>query len=359
MAALYFSSTLSCPEPIKSPPKSLIKPHLACLSLPRSKQINVVGRSSAFRPKMLFTPGPGSDIKPLRISLGFGASISKREKFSPAGGQEKETRFEIDISTPLLAAPKQSNFLQSQTFCELFPSVLIHCAAIISFIELLRNTIISNNSGGGGGGGGNIGERGGEHSVKKESPTCGVSLDLRIRSVSSGKISSAGYEKKTEFSFRCVVSVFWFNHTILSNFLKLWAGFPSRTLSNLIPWIFSVPTGWSGIGKIGGGSNGGVGGSGGGDVIEGSIDAVETVLAPSAKPLDPLDFETSGFKEKIIPGHDEVLHFLPHCHSFAIISHMITQQALEAADNGAPTSHGLLGTSYRTQFMEPSKSVLK
>ncbi|KAL3565607.1 hypothetical protein D5086_033653 [Populus alba] len=340
MAALYFSSTLSCPEPIKSPPKSLIKPHLACLSLPRSKQINVVGRSSAFRPKMLLTPGPGSDIKPLRISLAFGASISKREKFSPAGGQEKETRFEIDISTPLLAAPKQSNSLQLQTFCEPFPSVLIHCAAIISFIKLLRNTIISNNSdgggGGGGGGGGNIGGRGGEHSVKTESPTCGVSLDLRIRSVSSGKISSAGYEKKTEFSFRCVVSVFLFNRAILSNFLKLWAGFPSRTLSNLIPWIFSVPTGWSGIGKIGGGSNGGVGGDG--DGIEGSIGAVETVLAPSAKPLDSLDFETSGFKEKIIPGHDE---------------------ALEAADNGAPTSHGLLGTSYRTQFMEPSKSVLK
>jgi hypothetical protein len=38
---------------------------------------------------------------------------------------------------------------------------------------------------------------------------------------------------------------------------------------------------------------------------------------------------------------------------------MITQQALEAADNGAPTSHDLLGTSYRTQFKEPSKSVLK
>jgi hypothetical protein len=38
---------------------------------------------------------------------------------------------------------------------------------------------------------------------------------------------------------------------------------------------------------------------------------------------------------------------------------MITQQALEAADNGAPTSHDLLGTSYRTEFKEPSKSVLK
>ncbi|KAG6737974.1 hypothetical protein POTOM_059506 [Populus tomentosa] len=331
MAALHFSSSLSCLEPLKSPPKSLIKPHLACLSLPRSKQINVVGRSSAFHPKMLLTPCPGSDIKPLRISLGFGASISKREKFSPTGGQEKETRFEIhcDISTLLLAAPKQSNSLQSQTFCELFPSVLIHSAAIVSFIELLRNTIISNNSGGGGGEG-NIGGRGGEHSVITESPTCAASLDFRIRSVSRETISSSGYEKNTEFSSRCVVSVFLFNQAILSNFLKLWAGFPSRTLSNLIPWIFPVPTVWSGIGKIGGSS--------GGDGIEGLIGAVETVLAPSAKPLDPLDFETSGFKEKIIPGHDE---------------------ALEAADNGAPTSHGLLGTSYRTQFMEPSKSVLK
>ncbi|KAJ6855601.1 hypothetical protein NC651_040295 [Populus alba x Populus x berolinensis] len=199
MAALYFSSTLSCPEPIKSPPKSLIKPHLACLSLPRSKQINVVGRSSAFRPKMLFTPGPGSDIKPLRISLGFGASISKREKFSPAG-------------------------------------VVVVVGATL--VREAANTLLKRS---------------------------------RQRVV---------------------------------------------TLSNLIPWIFSVPTGWSGIGKIGGGSNGGVGGSGGGDVIEGSIDAVETVLAPSAKPLDPLDFETSGFKEKIIPGHDEVLHFLPHCRLF-------------------------------------------
>ncbi|KAL9382532.1 hypothetical protein Peur_025567 [Populus x canadensis] len=333
-SALYFSSTPSCPQLLKSPPKSLIKPHLACLSLPRSKQINVVGRSSAFRPKMVLTPGP--DIKPLRFSLGFGASISKREKFSPVSGEEKETRFEIDISTPLLAAPKQSNSLQSQTFCELFPSVLIHCAAIISFIKLLRNTINSNNSGGGGGG--NIGGRGGEHSLKTESPTCAVSLDLRIRFVSSGMISSAGNEKKTELSFRCVVSVFLFNHAILSNFLKLWASFPSRILSNLIPWIFPVPTVWSGISKIGGGSAGGVGGSSGGDGIEGSIGAVETVLAPSAKPLDPLDFETSGFKEKIIPGHYE---------------------ALEAADNGAPTSHDLLGTSYRTQFTEPSKSVLK
>ncbi|KAG6738846.1 hypothetical protein POTOM_058469 [Populus tomentosa] len=259
-SALYFSSIPSCPQLLKSPPKSLIEPHLACLSLPRSKLINVVGRSSAFRPKMVSTPGPGSDIEPLRFSLAFGASISKREKFSPVSGEEKETRFEIDISTPLLVAPKQSNSLQSQTFCELFPSVLIHCAAIVSFIELLRNTIISNNSGGGGGGGGNIGGRGGEHSVKTESPTCGVSLDLRIR----------------------------------SNPLQF------ITLDLLC--------------------------------------SCETVLAPSAKPLDPLDFETSGFKEKIIPGHDE---------------------ALEAADNGAPTSHGLLGTSYRTQFMEPSKSVLK
>jgi len=318
MTASYFYSTPSSPQLLKSPPKSLIKPHLACLSLPRSKQINVVGRSSAFRPKMLSTPGPGFDIKPLRISLGFGASISKMEKFSPAGGQEKETQFEIhsDISTLLLAAPKQSNSLQSQTFCELFPSVLIHSAAIISFIKLLRNTINSNNSSGGDGG--NIGGRGGEHSIKTESPTCAVSLDLRIRSVSSGKISSAGNEKKTEFSFRCVVSVFLFNHAILSNFLKLWASFPSRILSNLIPWIFSVPTVWSGISKIGGGSDGGVGGSSGGDGIEGSIGAVETVLAPSAKPLDPLDFETSGFKEKIIPGHDEVLHFLPHCRLFQI-----------------------------------------
>lgn len=268
---------------------------------------------------MVLTPGPGPDIKPSRFSLAFGASISKREKFSPAGGQEKETRFEIhsDISAPLLAAPKQSNSLLSQTFCELFPSVLIHCAAIISFIELLRNTIISNNSDGGGGGG-NIGGRGGEHSVKTESPTCAVSLDLRIRSVNSAKISSSDYEEKTEFSFRCAVSDILFNHAILSNFLKLWAGFPSRTLSNLIPWIFPVPAVWSGTGKTGGGSDGGVGGSsgGGGGGIEGSIGAVETVLAPSAKPLDPLDFETSGFKEKIIPGHDEVLHFLPHCRLF-------------------------------------------
>jgi hypothetical protein len=226
---------------------------------------------------MVLTPGPGPDIKPSRFSLAFGASISKREKFSPAGGQEKETRFEIhsDISAPLLAAPKQSNSLLSQTFCELFPSVLIHCAAIISFIELLRNTIISNNSDGGGGGG-NIGGRGGEHSVKTESPTCAVSLDLRIRSVNSAKISSSGYEEKTEFSFRCAVSDFLFNHAILSNFLKLWAGFPSRTLSNLIPWIFPDPAVWSGTGKTGGGSDGGVGGSGGGGGIEGSIGAVGT-----------------------------------------------------------------------------------
>jgi hypothetical protein len=260
---------------------------------------------------MVLTPGPGSDIKPLRFSLAFGASISKREKFSPVSGEEKETRFEIDISTPLLAAPKQSNSLQSQTFCELFPSVLIHCAAIISFIKLLRNTINSNNSSGGGGG--NIGGRGGEHSLKTESPTCAVSLDLRIHSVSSGKISSAGNEKKTEFSFRCVVSVFLFNHAILSNFLKLWASFPSRILSNLIPWIFSVPTVWSGISKIGGGSDGGVGGSSGGDGIGGSIGAVETGLAPSAQPLDPLDFETSGFKEKIVPAT------MRYCISYLIV----------------------------------------
>ena len=89
-----------------------------------------------------------------------------------------------------------------------------------------------------------------------------------------------------EFSFRCVVSVFLFNHSILSNFLKIWAGFPSRILSNLIPWIFSVPTVWSGISKIGGESDGGVGGSSGGDGIEGLIGAVETILAPSSKPLD-------------------------------------------------------------------------
>ncbi|KAB5512653.1 hypothetical protein DKX38_029681 [Salix brachista] len=291
MTALCLLSTLSCQKHLNSPPKSLIRPHSAFLSLRRSskpKQINVVGRSSAFGPKMLLTPGPGSDIKPLRTSLGFGDSISKKEKFSLAGGQEKETRFEI------LSAPKQSSFLQSQTFCELFPSVLIHCAAIISLIKLLRNVINSNNSGGRC----SIGGRGGENSVKTESPTCTVSLDLHIRSASSGKISSSGYENNTEFSFRCVVSVFLFNHTILSSFLKLRAGFPSRILSNLIPWIFSVPTVCSGTDKIGGGG-GGVGGCSAGDGNGGSIGAVETVLAPRAKPLDPLDFETSGFEEKI------------------------------------------------------------
>ncbi|KAL9345222.1 hypothetical protein Peur_062897 [Populus x canadensis] len=292
-SALYFSSTPSCPQLLKSPPKSLIKPHLACLSLPRSKQINVVGRSSAFRPKMVLTPGPGSDIKPLRFSLAFGASISKREKFSPVSGEEKETRFEIDISTPLLAAPKQSNSLQSQTF-------------LATLVGEAANTLLKRS-----------------------------------------------------------------RQRVL---------FPSRILSNLIPWIFSVPTVWSGISKIGGGSDGGVGGSSGGDGIEGSIGAVETGLAPSAQPLDPLDFETSEFSFVKAKSNgnlnlvfDNQSNFLSwtasisamkmnpavYRNSFAIISHMITQQALEAADNSAPTSHDLLGTSYRTQFKEPSKSVLK
>ncbi|CAK7323638.1 unnamed protein product [Dovyalis caffra] len=104
MAAPYFSSTLSTPKPLKSPPKSLFKPYLPRLSLGRSSKpnlFNVVDGSSALGTKMALTPS--AYIKPLQISLGFGASFSKKEKISSDGGQEKETQFEThcDISAPL------------------------------------------------------------------------------------------------------------------------------------------------------------------------------------------------------------------------------------------------------------------
>ncbi|CAK7323644.1 unnamed protein product [Dovyalis caffra] len=92
--------------------------------------------------------------KPSSFSLGIGTSYSKKEEISPAGGQEKELRFETQcvVSAPLPffnAPPKSSNSIGYLQHGQWLSLVILFAHVLKNFTKLLKN---SNGIGGDGGG---------------------------------------------------------------------------------------------------------------------------------------------------------------------------------------------------------------
>ncbi|CAK7324767.1 unnamed protein product [Dovyalis caffra] len=129
--------------------------------------------------------------KPSSFSLGIGTSYSKKEEISPAGGQEKELRFETQcvVSAPLPffnAPPKSSNSIGYLQHGQWLSLVILFAHVLKNFTKLLKN---SNGIGGDGGG-----DCAGDGTANIESPLPRtVSPGLHTCFESSKKISPSGY----------------------------------------------------------------------------------------------------------------------------------------------------------------------
>ncbi|CAK7323650.1 unnamed protein product [Dovyalis caffra] len=242
--------------------------------------------------------------KPSSFSLDIGTSYSKKEEISPAGGQEKELRFETHctVSAPLPffnAPPKSSNSIGYLQHGQWLLLVILFAHVLKNFTKLLKN---SNGIGGDGGG-----DCAGDGTANIESPPPRTVIPgLHTCFESSKKISPSGYVRETRFALHCNVSAFLVSAGALSKFLASWLGFPSKILPNLIPCIiFILVVVLLIIASIAKRRGDGYGGHNNG----GSVVAVEKVLVARAKPLASLDLKTSVFnKEKIIlNGHDEYI----------------------------------------------------